>query len=254
LITKPLLTPLSNRAVRVAPPAIADEHFRLLKNSKLFRGIPEREGRALVDLSKFKVFQRNELIFTQGQPVNQLLLVESGGVKLAQIGPKGGEVIVWVRGPGEMIGSTDLFSQTHHTCSTRALARCTALTWDMSVVQREVQHLPVVKGNIGSILFEQLQDLESRFFEIATERVSHRVALTILRTVNILGTPCNRGVEIQLTQKELAQMASTNVFSISRLMRSWEEQGIVVVGKRAFVILDVSGLETASQILEFDDR
>jgi len=237
---------------RVGSPAIADEHLRLIFNSKLFRGIPEKEGRALVELSKFRIFQRDELIFTQDQPVNQILLVESGGVKLTQISPKGVEVIVWIRGPGELIGSTELFGQSQHTCSTRALARCTALTWDILPVQLKVQHLPIVKSNIGNILFDQLQDLESRFFEIATQRVSHRVAFTILRTVNILGNPSSRGIEIGLSQKELAQMASTNVFSISRLMKNWESRGIVVVRKRAFVILDLPRLQTASQDLEFD--
>ena len=51
--------------------------------------------------AKARTFARDELLFMQGQPVRNLVLIQSGSVKSTQISSGGNEVILWMNGSGD---------------------------------------------------------------------------------------------------------------------------------------------------------
>src|SRR5579859_5034920 len=61
------------------------EHLVLMCASALFTGLGERECREIVSCARARTFARDELLFTQGQPVRSLILLQSGSVKHTQL-------------------------------------------------------------------------------------------------------------------------------------------------------------------------
>lgn len=221
----------------------AAEHLELLSGSPLFTGLEERAWKDIVSCARARLFARDELLFTQGQPVRSLILLQSGSVKHTQLSSGGYEVLLWMSGSGDAV-NVEPESSTNHTCSARAVERCKALVWEYSRLQALLAQYPVIRKNISLILAGRLHELEERFREMATEKVAKRLAFTLLRLLKRVGKPVRGGVEISLSREELAQMTGTTLFTISRILSGWADQGVVQPRRQGVVISDPTRLET----------
>jgi CRP-like cAMP-binding protein len=72
------------------------------------------------------------------------------------------------------------------------------------------------------------------------------LALALLRLVKQVGKPAHGGMEICLSREELAQMTGTTLFTISRLLSKWGEEGFVLPRREAVVVLDQKRLGEVS--------
>ena len=234
-------------AVSFSEKSTAAEHLVLMCASALFAGLTERDCREIVSCSRARTFARDEILFLQGQPVRNLILLETGSVKLTQLSSTGNEVLMWMSGTGEPVNVHAGLMTCNHTCSARAMERCRALVWEYSRLQTLLSQFPLMRNNISRILNDRLQELEERFREVATEKVARRLALTLLRLVKHVGKPSEGGTEISLTREELAQMTGTTLFTISRILSKWAEKGFIRPRRESVVVNDQAMLESASE-------
>lgn len=51
----------------------------------------------------------------------------------------------------------------------------------------------------------------------------------------------------RITQQEVAEIAGTTLFTVSRTLKEWEEQGIVEVGRQRYRIRDLGRLGRAGE-------
>jgi CRP-like cAMP-binding protein len=127
------------------------------------------------------------------------------------------------------------------------MEQCTSLSWKYAQLQDLMAEFPQIRTNISQILFGRLTELEERFREVATERVAQRVALALLRLLKQVGKPTAKGVEISLSREELAQMTGCTLFTVSRLLSAWGEEGFVLPRREAVIVLDAERLALAGE-------
>jgi len=214
------------------------ERVVLMCASALFSGLSRQDCLEIASCAKARAFARDELLFMQGQPVRNLVLIQSGKVKLTQLSPNGNEVILWMNGSGDTVGIPANTSVASHSCSARAMEHCRALTWEYARLQQLLVQFPQIRNNINQILASRLNELEERFREIATEKVAKRLALALLRLLKQVGKESHGGVEVSLSREELAQMTGTTLFTISRILSKWSEQGFVLPRREAVLVRD----------------
>lgn len=220
-----------------------DAHgFVIADRPPLFSGILPHDYTGIAAAARVKEFARGEILYIEGDSVHQILLLTSGFVKLNKLGLSGTEVILRLAVPGEVLGALALFSAGPHGTTAQAFRSCRALVWDVPVFKALVERFPVLHQNMVRILGECLLELEERFREVATERVSPRVACQLLRLLEKIGRPCNGEVQIGLSREELAQMTGTTLFTVSRLLSAWEACGWVRPGRETVTIRDVPAL------------
>ena len=193
---------------------------------------------------------RDELLFMQGHPVRNLVLLQTGCVKLTQLSPNGCEVILWMNGTGQTVGVPAEAPACSHTCSARAMEQCQALTWEYKQLQSLLSDFPQIRKNIIQIQTARLQELEERFREVASERVAKRVALALIRLMKHIGKKARGGIEVSLSREELAQITGTTLFTVSRLLSKWAEEGLVLPLREAVVIRDAQRLELVGDLAE----
>lgn len=221
------------------------ENAVLMSQSRLFAGLSHSDCMALAGFASVKDFSRSDFLFEQGQPLRSVILILKGCVKLTQLSSDGSEVILWLRGSGDAVGVFGIPARGNHSCSAQVVVKCRALVWEWTRLDRAPASSQI-RSNIGHIVSERLGELEERFREIATERVSRRVACAIARIVRQIGTVSQEGVEITLSREELAQLTGTTLFTVSRLFSKWSELGVVTPRREGFVVrnperlLDVS--------------
>ena len=222
------------------------EHLVLMCASALFTGLTQRECMEIAACARARTFARDELLFTQGQPVRNLILLQSGSVKHTQLSSDGNEVLIWMSGKGDAVNMQAESATCSHTCSARAIERCNALVWEYGRLQVLVGQYPQIRDNIRNILAGRLRELEERFREVATEKVATRLAFALLRLLKRVGKPTSEGIQISLTREELAQMTGTTLFTISRILSKWAEKGMILPRRESVLITDPARLKMVS--------
>lgn len=214
------------------------EHIILMCASALFTGLSKHECIEIASSARARTFANDELLFMQGQPVRNFVLLHTGSVKMTQLSPSGDEVILWVKGTGDAVGVFGESQSFSHTCSARAMEKCEGLVWDYQRLKILLAEYPHIEKNIGQILSSQLNELEERFREVSTEKVAKRVALALLRLLKHVGKKCPDGIQVFLTREELAQMTGTSLFTVSRILARWGEDGFITPRREGVLVND----------------
>jgi CRP-like cAMP-binding protein len=220
----------------------ANRRVALVQSSPLFEEISAADCREIVSAAHEKHFARRETLFLEGDPVRQVILLTSGTAKVVQFGQNGTEVILALKGPGDVVGTMALRSQNRHCSMAQTLAPATALVWDATVFEALSQRNLILRTNITYVLCQQLHELEQRFREISTEKVSVRLSHQLVRLLNQVGHRVNGRVEIRLSREELAQLTGTTLFTVSRLLSAWNERGIVATRREAVSVHNFQAL------------
>ena len=70
--------------------------------------------------ARVKEFTRGEVLYLEGDSVQQVLLLTSGFVKISKLGLSGTEVILRLGVPGDVLGALGLFSAGSHCTAAQA--------------------------------------------------------------------------------------------------------------------------------------
>ena len=217
-----------------------------VRNFLLFSGIPEEECATIVAAAQERTYPRDKIVFFEGDLVRQVVLLTTGCVKLSQTSSQGQEVILRLVGPGESL-CAECFPKYSHCSTAQTMSPSTGLVWAAGQFEAVANRFPLFGRNISCVLLQTLNQLEVRFREICTEKVAPRLSSQLVRLVNQVGKQSGGHVEIRLSQRDLAQLTGTTLFTVSRLLSQWEEQGIVQPRRQGVVVLDLPALEDISR-------
>jgi CRP/FNR family transcriptional regulator, nitrogen oxide reductase regulator len=223
------------------------ERVALVQQFVLFAGLGAADCANIVSSAHERDFARRQTIFFEGDPMQQILLLTSGCVKVTQFGQNGSEVILRLSGPGEVLGSIEQCSRATHCSTAQALQASRVLMWDAKVFESISERYPILRRNTARILGDRLRELEERFREISTEKVASRLSSQLVRLLNQVGRRVNGYVEISLSREELAQLTGTTLFTVSRLLSQWEQRGIVSARRETVLVRDLPALVELSQ-------
>ena len=213
-----------------------------VESARLFTGFSPEDFRRISAAARPKTFKRGEMLYVEGDPVEQVLLLISGSVKVTQVGPKGLEAILRLGAPGDVLDLVSLFSSARHYTTAQVTRGCGALVWDVGTFNAQVECVPVLHQNIIRFVCGHLQELEERFRELATERVAPRVAHQLIRLGEQAGSPKGVDVEIGLSREGLAQMTGTTLYTVSRQLSAWERHGLVSSRRESMMVSDIRSL------------
>jgi CRP-like cAMP-binding protein len=212
-----------------------------------FAGILAADYATIVSAARPRLFSRGEMLYIKGETVRYVCLLSSGVVKIAQHGRGGSEVILRLGTPGDVLGAAGLFATGKHDTTAQAFRSCKVLVWEERSFRNLAERFPILHQNIARILEQDLLELAERFRELATERVSLRVARQLVRLKDKIGRPVGGSVEIGLSREELARMTGTTLFTVSRLLSGWEACGMVRPSREAVTICNLELLRSVCE-------
>jgi CRP/FNR family transcriptional regulator, nitrogen oxide reductase regulator len=213
----------------------------LWQSAPIFKGLSSAECHAIVSSATQRHYVNRQMIVQEGDEGGEVLVVARGRVKVSQVSHTGDEVILRVRGAGDVIGGLCMWPGETHSSTIRALEPCKVLSWRVEDFDRLCTSYPALQRNALQIMSDTLQILQECFCELATLRVPARLARTLVRLAEQeWGTGQN--APITFTCEELGQMTGTTLFTVSRLLCKWTEMGLIYPENRGVVIKDVGGL------------
>ena len=148
--------------------------------------------------------------------------------------------------PGEVFAAMALFSGGTYPVTAEATERSRVRTWSGETLAALLRDHPQVEANLLRIVSAHTREVLGRVRELSTETVAQRLARTLLRLGAQIGHREPEGgasgmdsiVVDRITQQELAQIAGTTLYTVSRTLGDWQSQGILETGRQRYRIVD----------------
>jgi CRP-like cAMP-binding protein len=202
--------------------------------------------------AEMKRVDAGAIFFREGDPASSFFVLDSGSVKLTQLTPEGHQVVLRLVGPGDAFGGVAAFGGGTYPITAEAVTAAAALEWPGSVMSRLMERHPRLALNALQFVAARLHELEVRYRQLATEKVERRVARALLRLVQQAGRPIEAGllIDLPLSRDDIAQMTGTTLYTVSRIVSSFEAAGLLEAGRQRVVIRNAQALARIADDLE----
>lgn len=212
----------------------------LLAGLPPFIGLSEDELQNLLLPATSKRYEKGTHIFNQGEDAHSFFLLLDGHVRVVKVTPDGEQVIARYISSAEMFGIAKAIGSEVYPANAVAAVDCVALSWPQSVWDNFATSYPTFTAAAYATIGSRLQDAQTRIVEMATERVEQRVAHAVLKLASQSGVQTDEGMQIDfpISRQDISEMTGTTLHTVSRLLSSWEQKGMVKSGRQKITITE----------------
>jgi len=131
------------------------------------------------------------------------------------------------------------------------MAPSVVVSWSEADLIRLIHRHPQVALNALRIMGRRLAELQNRLREVSTQSVERRVAHTILRLVRQFGREESFGTTIGLSlrRKDIADIAGTTLYSVSRALTNWEKRGLLFTRDQSLTVTKLKDLRAIAEVI-----
>ena len=223
---------------------------REIANVELFRGVSTAALDEARRSARIRIIAKHARVFDQGDNRARAHALLEGCVRISQTGSDGAQIVIRFIGPGEIFGAAAAFSERRYPADADAMAPSIEVSWSEVELTKLINRHPQIALNALRIMGKRLSELQNRVREISTQSVERRIAHTVLRLVRQFGKEESLGTSIgfPLRRKDIADIAGTTLYSVSRALTSWEKRGLLTTRGQVLTILRISDLRAIAEV------
>ena len=216
----------------------------------LIAGLPQFQALAPEDLDRILQrarsarYPKDAAIFEQDEEAESFFLLLSGHIRVVRTSPEGHQVIARYINEGELFGIAVAMGRKTFPASAVAAVDCVALSWPNSAWPEFKERFPSFGASTYETIGTRLQETQEQVMEMSTAQVEQRIANALLRLVKQSGRRTDEGIEIDfpISRQDIAEMTGTTLHTVSRVLSSWESEGLVRSGRQRVTVANPHGL------------
>jgi len=169
------------------------------------------------------------VIQNQGEPASHLSLLISGRARYFYITEDGRKILfLWLR-PGDIFGGSALLAHPHpYLVSAETMKESRVLVWDYATIRRLAARYPRLRENALSIASDYFTYYVATHTALVSNSARERLARVLINFANGIGQEVPGGIQLDLTNEDLANEANVTIFTASRLLSEWQRNGAIV--------------------------
>lgn len=202
-----------------------------------FHSLSEGDQRELRSMMLRRRFDRNEVVFHQGDPGATIHVIESGWFLVQGLTRAGDRVGMTIEGPGDVFGELALLQGGRRTATVRALRPAISVSLDGGQFAELRRRKPEIDRFLVALLVARVDRLSNQLAETAWMPADKRVCRVVHRLVTVFDDG-----PIYLKQTEIASLAQTTRPTVSSVLGELARQGIVATGRGYLDVLNVDKL------------
>ncbi|HTI58931.1 Crp/Fnr family transcriptional regulator [Mucilaginibacter sp.] len=197
----------------------------------------------LVHQSELK-YKKGEVIFREGTVPSGIFLIQSGKVKKYKVDNLSKEQIIYVAGPGELIGYHAVLSQERYPDSSAAMEDSVISFIPEDDFTRALHHSPAFNQQLLKTLSHEFAVLVNSISVIAQRTAPERlaIALIVLRERYKEEGSDEKEIILNISRMDLASMAGIAQENVIRLLKEFKTEGIIETDGRKIWIRDIKRL------------
>ena len=216
------------------------KYLEILSSLSLFAGISKLTLTKILSKMQERSYQKGEMILKQGEFGDTLFTITKGRVKVARSRPDGSEVIFAILDTGEVFGEISLIDMDPRLANVITLKDTDVLTLKRSDLLKFLKEYPSISMSLHIALAKRIRKNYELIENLSLSKAEDRVGRTLLKLVEEHGTMSKGSVQVDIIPitKDIARMAGTTRETVSRIMNSFSNNGLIKREKRKLHILD----------------
>jgi CRP-like cAMP-binding protein len=196
---------------------------------ELLRGFSRRESDLVLAAARPRQFRSRAVITRQGRPADHLLLLWEGRARYFFETANGKKLILRWIAPGDIFGGAALVSRpSNYILSTEAVRDSTVLRWDGPTIRALARRLPLLLENAIYLAADYFSWYAAAHAVMTSQTASERLAHVLVDLAPSLGQRASEGgIELDVTNEELASSANISPYTTSRMMTKWQRSGAI---------------------------
>ena len=208
-----------------------------MTESKFLEGLDSGDVKAILASATPRRFPAHSILDEQGWPANESFLLTKGRARYFCINPDGRRMLLHWLVPGDVLGmAASLYAPSHYRVSAETLQESSLLTWDRKTMLAMLARYPRLSQNLISIGVSYLDLYIAAHAALVSENARQRLASVLARWAEAIGHEVADGVELQVTNEELANAANITVFTASRILNEWQAEHTLTKGRGRVVL------------------
>jgi CRP/FNR family transcriptional regulator len=210
-----------------------------------FEELPNEQIEDLSMIITDQVFDRGQIIFSEGDDGNGFYVVASGRVKIFKLSPEGKEQILHIFGPGDPFGEVAVFAGQQFPANAEAMESSRIFFFPRKSFSDLIKKSPSLALNMLAILSKRLRRFANLIEDLSLKEVPGRLAAHLLYLSG--QSEGSEQLELNITKTQLASLLGTIPETLSRILGKMAKQGLIESDGRRIKILDREALEELAE-------
>jgi CRP/FNR family transcriptional regulator, cyclic AMP receptor protein len=192
-------------------------------------------------------WRRGERLLAAGDAADHAVILLAGFVKVHRTVAQGGEAVLDLSGPGDLLGEAAAFSGGIRSANVTALEPVEGLKVHIRDFRDFIARRPLVTSALLEMTLARLHAANASRTEFATTTSLARVTTRLVELAERFGERTVNGrieVALPITQEELASWSASSRESTARALRTLRTLGLIQTSRRRFTVHDLDVLRT----------
>ncbi|KAA0235221.1 MAG: CRP-like cAMP-activated global transcriptional regulator [Acidimicrobiales bacterium] len=212
--------------------------YELLKDVDLFKDLDDSAMSGVLERAKTRSFQRNDVIFSEGQDPYELYVVLDGRIAIANKSMDGRESMVALMERGDLFGEMGLFDGQGRSAEARALEPSDVIVIPYIPLRELYEARPDLLWKVVELLSRRLRTMDSALADSFFLDVTGRTAKRLLELAGEADE-----FEVPITQEELAGLVGASRERVNKAIASFIKLGWIEQSDRNYRITNRRQLE-----------
>lgn len=227
--------------------ATSDAVLPLGFRSRFLDGLTPPEIRIALTSARQEKTSPNQILQQEGDRAIRLWLLVTGHVAVYRVADDGARVFVRWGVPGDTFGlATILGFPQRYIVTIEAVQEGSLLAWDLAASRALALRCPNLNESLNTVVAKYLEGVINVLGTYAFQRAEQRLARVLVESARQLGRTGHEGIELDLTNEQLALAARMTVFTATRKLSKWQGLGILKKRRGKIVLPSLCHFESAS--------
>lgn len=199
------------------------------RHIELLHGLKPSEVNVVLGAARRRRFPPKSILTFQGEPADEFFLLWRGRARHFFETPNGKKIILkWIV-PGQVFGAVAMVARSStYFVSAEAVQDCIALVWDAAAIRQLARRFPQILENSLIVAADYFAWYVAAHSSLICHSARERVAHLLNALAPVIGEPLpGGGIEIDVTNEELASSSNITPYTASRLLSQWQRSGVL---------------------------
>jgi CRP-like cAMP-binding protein len=215
----------------------------VLRNIPLFSDLSDQDLARLVNDWRLRKYDKDEIIFRQGDDSHEMYVVLEGKVRIFRTTPAGDETSISIFSDNNLIGEFAAIDDRSRSATAKAILPSALLTMTRDRFLYHVQSIPNLAIALIKILADKLRWTTIYAETIAQYDAAGRLLHILLLYNDQFGETLEPGkkyeLDLSLNQTDLASLVGARREWVNRLLRDWQKRGLIEYNAGKIILLDL---------------
>ena len=200
-----------------------------LSSVSIFSDLSDSELSNIQSLCKTRKYPKNSMIILEEEMGDVVFIVMTGTVKITRVNDEGKEVILAMLGSGEVFGEMAILDGESRSANALAQENCEVVTINREDFLNVIKTNNKVAINLMTEFAIRLRKSDQQIEALSLDDAEHRIGVSILNLAEEMGVIRKGVVTVDNLpyQQDIANMAGTSRGTVSRVMKIFEDRGLI---------------------------